>query len=144
MAGKFLIELTDPRFVTDDNADVVEFIRKANPFAHSDVGSVLFELGKTTAGALAYCPVPSVYSYVVLHTDRNRIFAIAFGMRGLAFRLAESELSEAAGDSGVAAGEVGHDWMRFEPWTREAREIVHSRLQKWCDRACAAALGDVE
>ena len=62
MAGKFLIELTDPRFQIADNADVIEFIRRVNPFAHSDVGSMLFDLGKEIPGAHAYCPVPSVYS----------------------------------------------------------------------------------
>lgn len=142
--GKFLIDVTDARFVIPENSDVIEFIRKTNPFAHSDVGSVLFELGKTTAGAHAYCPVPSAYSYVVLHTDANRIFAIAFGMRGLAFRVGESALGEALGDAGVTAAEVGHDWVRFEPWGRESREIVRARLRKWCARACAAAPGGLE
>ena len=144
MPGKFLIDVTDARFAIPANADVIEFIRKTNPFAHSDVGSVLFELGKATKGAHAYCPVPSVYSYVVLHTETNRIFAIAFGMRGLAFRLAESERSEALADLGVAAPEIGADWVRFEPWGREARDATRARLRKWCGRACAAALGEIE
>ena len=144
MPGKFLIDVTDPRFFIPDNADVVEFIRQTNPVAHSDVGSALFELGTATMGAHAYCPVPSAYSYVVLHTDANRIFAIAFGMRGLAFRLAESEMSEAFADSGVAAPEIGADWVRFEPWGREARDATQARLRKWCGRACAAAVREVE
>ena len=144
MPGKFLIDVTDARFSIPVNADVIEFIRKTNPFAHSDVGSVLFDLAKTTPGAHAYCPVPSAYSYVVLHTDANRIFAIAFGMHGLAFRLAESELSEALTDSGVAAPDIGGDWVRFEPWGREDREVTRARLRRWCDRACATALGEVE
>lgn len=144
MPGKFLIDVTDARFSIPENAGVIEFIRKTNPFAHSDVGSVLFELGKVTPGAHAYCPVPSAYSYVVLHTDANRIFAVAFGMRGLAFRLAESELSEALADSGVAAPDIGADWVRFEPWSREARDLTRARLGKWCGRACAAAPGEVE
>lgn len=141
--GKFLIDVTDARFSIADNADVIEFIRKTNPFAHSDVGSVLFELRKTTPGAHAYCPVPSIYSYVVLHTDA-RIFAIAFGMRGLAFRLSKSDLTAALADSGVGAPEIGGDWVRFEPWSRETVDVTRARLQKWCDRACAAALGEVE
>ena len=144
MPGKFLIDVTDVRFFTPENAGAVEFIRKTNPFAHSDVGSVLFELRKTTPGAHAYCPVPSAYSYVVLHTEANRIFAIAFGMRGLAFRLAESDLPDALADSGVAAPEIGADWVRFEPWSRETVDVTRARLQEWCDRACVAALGAVE
>ena len=39
MPSKFLIDLTDPRFLMDANEDVVRFIRVANPFCHSDVGS---------------------------------------------------------------------------------------------------------
>jgi len=139
MAGKFLIELTDPRFSIDFNADVMEFIRRVNPFAHSDVGAVLFDLGKETLGAYAYCPVPSVYSYVVLHTDADRIFAIAFGMSALAFRFAPEDAETALGDGGTHALEIGANWMRFEPWSREPRSVTHERLARWCARACDTA-----
>ena len=140
MTGKFLIELTDPRFVSDDNADVIEFIRRVNPFAHSDVGSVLFELGQETPRAHAYCPVPSVYSYVVLHTDTNRIFGIAFGMRGLAFRLAPDDEAAALADGGIHASDIGAGWLRFEPWGQGPRAVTDARLRRWCARACAAAI----
>jgi hypothetical protein len=135
--GKFLIELTDPRFIVDDNADVIEFIRRVNPFAHSDVGSVLFELGKETPGAHAYCPVPSACSYVVLHTDVNRIFAIAFGMSGLAFRLAPDDEAAALTDGGAHARDIGMGWVRFEPWGQDSRTATDVRLRRWCTRACA-------
>ena len=46
MAGKFLIDLTDDRFHVAGNEDVLAFVRRTNPFAHSDVGSLLLELGK--------------------------------------------------------------------------------------------------
>ena len=141
MAGKFLIELTDPRFQIADNADVIEFIRRVNPFAHSDVGSMLFDLGKEIPGAHAYCPVPSVYSYVVLHTDENRIFAIVFDMRGLAFRLAPQDEAPALSDGGIQAPEIGDGWIRFEPWAREAETLTHARLVRWCERACELARG---
>lgn len=139
MAGKLLIELTDPRFAIDDNADVMEFIRRVNPFAHSDVGSVLFELGKEISGAHAYCPVPSVCSYVVLHTDANRIFAIAFGMSGLAFRLGSNDEMAALSDGGVRAADIGAGWMRFEPWGSDSRAVTEGRLRRWCARAHANA-----
>ena len=35
--GRFLIDVTDARFFTPENADVLAFIRRGNPFAHSDV-----------------------------------------------------------------------------------------------------------
>ena len=56
MTGKFLIDVTDPRFDIPQNADVLAFVRRANPFAHSDVGSLLLELGKGVAGSHAYSP----------------------------------------------------------------------------------------
>ena len=139
MAGKLLIELTDPRFVIDDNADVIGFIRRVNPFAHSDVGSVLFELAKKIPGAHAYCPVPSAYSYVLLHTDANRIFAIAFDMRGLAFRIAPEDEATALADGGLPATNIGPGWVAFEPWSREPATVTRERLLRWCTRACESA-----
>ena len=141
MTGRFLIELTDPRFFIRDNADVIEFIRRVNPFAHSDVGSVLFQLGKAIPGAGAYCPVPSVYSYVVLHTESDRIFAIAFGMSGLAFKLSPETEETARSDGGERAPEIGAGWMRFEPWSRAPRSVTDERLARWCARACDLARG---
>jgi hypothetical protein len=143
VAGKFLIDLTDSRFVIGENADVIDFIRRVNPFAHSDVGSALFDLGKEIPGAHAYCPVPSVYSYVVLHTAENRIFAIAFGMSALAFRLATRDEAAALSDGGVHAAEIGAGWTRFEPWGREPKAVTHARLLRWCSRACELAGGVV-
>ena len=139
MAGKFLIELTDPRFFIDDNADVIDFIRRVNPFAHSDVGSMLFEIGGHVSGAHAYCPVPAVYSYVALHTGADRIFAIAYGMRGLAFRLEASDEATALSDGGVLAPDIGAGWTRFEPWGRESTAATHERLLRWGRRAFEAA-----
>jgi hypothetical protein len=43
---------------------------------------------------------------VVLHTESDRIFAIPFGQRGLAFRLGAPALAAALSDGGVAAPEI--------------------------------------
>lgn len=145
MSGKFLIDLTDARFHVDANADVLAFIRRANPFAHSDVGSLLLDLGESLPGVSAYSPSFASCAYVVLHTESNRIFAIAFGQRGLAFRPALSERAAALADGGTAAVHIGPDWVRFAPWgttngptgvnDRDARE----RLRRWCAKAFDAA-----
>lgn len=103
MAGKFLIDVTDARFLIPENEDVLEFIRRVNPFAHSDVGTVLFELGKEL-GTPAYCPSTKSCACVILHTPAGRIFAIAYGQRGLALRLADAAQSEALADGGALAG----------------------------------------
>src|SRR4051794_18351350 len=116
MTGNFLIDLTDPRFSIPENADVIAFIRRANPFAHSDVGSLLFELGRDVEGVAAYCPAPGSYAYVVLHTTTDRIFAIAFDMRGLAFRLDASERAAALAEGASPAPQIGDDWVRVDPF----------------------------
>jgi hypothetical protein len=136
MPGKFLIDVTDPRFQTAANADVIEFIRKKNPFAHSDVGSVAFELGKQIPGAHAYCPAATSYAYVVLHDDRDRIFAIAFGQHGFGLRLAPSSIDEAVADGAVPAPDIGADWVTLDPW--DAKDKARKqKVAAWTKRALA-------
>jgi hypothetical protein len=139
MPGKFLIDVTDERFKTAANADVIEFVRRANPFAHSDVGSLLIELGEELPGAHEYCPSYKSLAYVVLHTDADRIFAIAFGQRALAFRVAAPSHAEAVADGGTPAPEIGSDWVRFEPWDARGQTGTRERLRRWCARAYADA-----
>jgi hypothetical protein len=135
MPGNFLIDVTDPRFFTGANEDVVRFIRVANPFAHSDVGSVLIELGKKIPGAHHYCPSYKSCAYVVLHTDARRIFAIAYGQRGLAVRLPLVAHGEAIADGGVPTSEIGAEWMGFAPWGGKGQPDWNERLRQWCRRA---------
>lgn len=141
MPGKFLIDITDPRFLVAPNEDVIEFIRRANPFAHSDVGSLLLDLGKSTPGALAYCPAFRSFAYVVLHTSADRIFAIAYGQREIAFRLPDADREGAFADGGVPAPPIGRDWIAFDPWSRGANSTARARLGRWCTRALAFATG---
>ena len=82
-----LIDLTDERFKIPANRAVIEYIRRENPFAHSDIGDMLIRLGKLVPGAQYYCPSFSSLAYVVLHTKANVIFAIAIGMLKIDFRL---------------------------------------------------------
>ena len=139
-AGKFLIEMTDERFFMPANDEVIEFIRRVNPSAHSDVGSVLLELCADEPGAHAYSPSFKSCAYVVLHTDRNRIFAIAFGQRGLAFRLSTSEVDEAIRDGGLRESSIGNDWVRFSPWDEAGKTGTSERLRRWFARAYDAAV----
>jgi hypothetical protein len=137
MPGKFLIDVTDARFQTAANADVIAFIRRTNPFAHSDVGSVAFALGKEIEGASAYCPSPRSYAYVVLHDDADRIVAIAFGMKGFGLRLAPASIDQAVADGAVRAPEIGPDWVTLAPWDIDdaARQ---AKLRAWTKRAISA------
>jgi len=135
---KWLIDVTDQRFMIPGNEDVVDFIRRMNPFAHSDVGSFLLDLGKKIDGARAYCPSYKQCAYVVLHTDAWRIFAIAYGQRGLAFRLSPTSHLAAIGDGGTTAGEIGSDWIAFDPWKSSVSTLqLRARLERWSAQAFA-------
>jgi hypothetical protein len=140
MPGKFLIDMTDQRYQTPENADVIAFIRVKNPFAHSDVGSIVFALGKEIPGAHAYCPAPRSYAYVVLHDESDRIVAIAFGQRGFGLRLAPTSIDAAIAEGAVRAPEIGPDWVTFDPWdvNDKARQ---QKLRVWAGRALAKSAG---
>jgi hypothetical protein len=128
----WLIDMTDPRFLVAANEDVIGFIRRVNPFAHSDVGSLLLDLGKQLTGAHAYSPSYQQCAYVVLHTAASRIFAIAYGQRGLAFRLAMPSYRDALADQGTAARDIGPDWVAFDPWNPNgSTSELRARLERW-------------
>lgn len=136
MPGKFLIDVTDPRFMTPENADVIEFIRRKNPFAHSDVGSILFEYAKQIPGAHAYCPSPRSLAYVVLHDDNDRIFAIVFSQQGFGIRLAPAMIDAAVADGAMRAPEIGSDWVTFNQWDVNDKSRKQ-KLRAWTERAIA-------
>lgn len=135
----YLIDVTDSRFFIPGNEDVIEFIRRANPFAHSDVGSILFDLAKELTGVHAYCPAPSSFAYVVLHDDANRIFAIAYVQRELAIKLSGADYLEAMDDDGDHFNNIGPDWVRLDPWCPPPFKGVNPRLLVWAERALAGA-----
>src|SRR5258708_18120481 len=101
----FLIDVTDDRFKIPANQAVIEYIRRENPFAHSDIGDLLIRLGKLVPGAQYYCPSFSSLAYVVLHTKANVIFAIAIGMLKIDFRLPSALVSTA-----TRRGERAHSY----------------------------------
>ena len=144
MPGRFLIDVTDARFSIPDNADVLEFIRRANPFAHSDVGSILFDLRKQISGVQSYCPSVSSFAYVVLHTASNRIFAIAFGQRGLAFRLDAPGYDEAIANGGKPASAIGPDWVEIDPWRGSLGGGLNPQVLHVAEQAFRNAVAKVE
>jgi hypothetical protein len=75
---------------------------------------------------------------VVLHTDAWQIFAIAFGQRGLAFRLAPASGAAALADGGVDASDIGSGWVSFDPWDPHISGAVkRARLERWCAQGFA-------
>src|SRR6202030_1644046 len=128
----FLIDLTDERFKIPANRAVIEYIRRENPFAHSDVGALLIALGRRVPGAQYYCPSFSSLAYVVLHTPANVIFAIAIGMLKIDFRLPPTLVSRATGRGEGAHSYVGADWLSVRPFPRgDPRAEVDTRLSRW-------------
>jgi hypothetical protein len=137
-AKRFLIDVTDGRFFTPENADVLAFIRRANPFAHTDVGTVVFECARTIGGAGAYCPSPKSCAYVVLHTASQRIVAIAYGQRGLAVRLGATAHAEAIA-AGRPSSAIGADWVEIDPWPASRAPGQRSACE-WMQRAYAEGM----
>ena len=128
----FLIDLTDERFKIPANHSIIEYIRRANPFAHSDPGDMLIKLANRITGVHYYCPNFSACAYVVLHTDGNLIFAIASGMRKFAFRLPPKVVSQAVADATGEYSDIGSDWLLVDAFPRgmpeTAADAAHMRL----------------
>lgn len=123
----------DGGFSTAANADVLDFLRRRNPSAHSDVAEELTRAGAGLPGVRSYCPDPQRYAFVVLHLDDLTIMGLAFGQSGLAFRLPGDRVQEAVRDGGAVAVELGPTWVCFEPWTnRETLAQSRQRLARWC------------
>jgi len=141
----FLIDLTDERFKIPANRAVIEYIRRENPFAHSDVGALLIALGRRVPGAQYYCPSFSSLAYVVLHTPANVIFAIAIGMHKVDFRL-PFELVTGAVESGeaehsaIGQPDAGSAWLSCRPLPKgEPKALIETRLKRWCEAAYQCA-----
>ncbi len=135
-------EEIDPRFDTPANADVLRYLRRELPSAHSDLSE---ELTRSVAGLSdveTYCPTQWSYAFVVLHGPDQTIFGLAAGMSALAYRLAPARLPAALEDGAWPAPELGRDWVRFEPWTDEPLAESRRRLARWC-RAAAEDAGAV-
>ena len=125
----------DDRFDLPENRAVVDFIRRTNPSAHDDVLSSLIR-SAVGLGAKWYLPDPYGHSYAVLHTETNRIYAVAFGVSGLAYRLPRNLVPQAVADGGEVCAEIGEGWVRFEPWrVGEPAVVTDARLKRWCKAA---------
>jgi hypothetical protein len=124
----FLIDVTEARFKTPANQAVIDFIRRVNPFAHSDLGLKLIELARDISEARYYCPAFSSCAYVVLHTDTNVIFAIAFGMRNIGFRLPAGVVRSAVAEGRAQPSEIGEEWLSVNPFPA-GRPTTESEFQ---------------
>lgn len=122
-------------FDTEQNTDVVAFLRRENPSAHSDIDE---ELGYAVSGLplQSFSPDRAQYAFVAWCLDNHTIVALAFGMNAIAFRLPESRISDAVRDGARIASEIGSGWVCFNPWKMKASVPDRRRvLASWCATA---------
>jgi hypothetical protein len=135
-AMTWLIDLTDERFKIPVNRDVIEYIRRENPFAHSDIGAKLIELSKRLPGSNYYCPSFRSCAYVALHTEANAIFAIALGMLKIAYRLPSNMVTEAIANGIGEPSDIGNEWLDVDPLRGSvSAEITNARVFRLCEAA---------
>jgi hypothetical protein len=132
----FLIDITEERFKIPANHAVIEYIRRENPFAHSDLGDKLIKLAKRIPNTLYYCPSFASCAYVVLHTNANVIFAIALGMLSIEFRLPAAVVIDAVANGNGKTAPIGDDWLSVSPFPKDlAASANDARLLQWCTAA---------
>lgn len=93
------------------NHDILRFLQGKS--AHSDVAEVLIETAAPLGDVKIYSSEPINFGYVVL-TTQDVVFAVAFGMSQVGFRLDETYKERALENGGFDATEVGPDWVTFE------------------------------
>lgn len=79
-------------------------------------------------GAYRYCPDKYAYAYVAACTADQRIFALAFGMSGLALRAGPADLEALGAPAAEPAPEIGEDWFTLPA-------AAPADLRRWCQRA---------
>ncbi len=129
----------DPRFDTSDNAEVLGFLRRARPSAHSDVAEELLRSANRLAGVTHYCPDPVNHAFVALHLANFSILGLAYGQSKLAYRLPENRIEQAIQEGALQASELGRGWLFFEPWSIKPLQESRRRLAQWCAIAVAGA-----
>ena len=122
----------DSAFDMPANDEVLAYLRRANPSAHSDVASELHLASQGVPAARWYCPDPGAYAFVALHRDDHNLVAVALGMGLIVFRLPIARIEAAVQDGGARFPEIGPDWVSFNAFTDEPLAETRRRLGRWC------------
>jgi hypothetical protein len=126
----------EERFKTAANAEVTAFIlARPTLSAHDEVADVLTKAAKPLRDVGVYCPNFAAYAYVLLHTRDATIFGLAYGQRGLAFKLTGEDAAAARAAGAQPCPEIGPSWLVFDPWA--GGTPVDAAV--WCKRAHDAA-----
>ena len=127
------------KFGGPENAEVVRWLAEIHPHVHSDLTLEMDLASEGLENCFEFSPSKAQYSYVLLHSATDIIFALSAGMQNLALRLPE-DADAAAADGASPAPDIGRGWVRFNPFdpdipTKKTRE----KLKRWCAAAHASA-----
>ena len=120
---------------TPGNRQVLEYLRDKS--AHSDVAQALDEALRPLGDVQVFCPDAARYRYLAAST-RNVVFAAAYGMNTLAFRLDEDLAARAVRSGGEPAAPLGEEWVSF---TLFRSDWPAPDLEFWARKAYALARG---
>jgi len=95
----------------DRNHDILNFLQGKS--AHSDVAGALVEAAVSPGDVQFYSSEPENFGYVAL-TTQDVVFAVAYGMSQIGFRLDETFKERALESGGFDVVEVGPAWVTFE------------------------------
>ena len=118
----------DPSFDRPENAELLAYLRRESPSAHSDIASVLTDAARALPDTRSWCPDPAAYAFVALATRDRRIFALARGMRSLVFALPAEAHATAIAQGGRPCPEIGSNWIEWSAFPA-------TDFALWCKRA---------
>jgi len=121
------------RFSGNQNVEVVGFLTREHPSAHSDVTDELSKAAEGLPGVGWFCPDVQRYAYLVLHSKQDLIFGIAIGMSGLVLKLPADQNPAARLDGGEPRPEIGSGWICFNPFASPTNMAgTRAKLRHWC------------
>lgn len=133
------------RFASPGNSDVVQYLSNHHPSAHSDLADELFTAAGPARAKKSFCPNGSSYAYVLLYTDADVIYAVAIGMKKIAFHLPTDSLAAAQMAGGDADPLIGPKWIAFGIFLPKSDiAIERARLKLWCGIAASHADGSTD
>ena len=113
------------------NQEVLSFLKKCSPSAHSDLVDEFRLAAQSAPGVHFYCPNTSQYAFFAAHLADYTIVALALGMHKIVFRLPKALVSDAVQDGGFSFPEIGPEWVSFtlesknEPEDESRRKLDH-------------------
>ena len=98
---------------TQDNWAILTFLSGSS--CHSDLAACLYEATEHLAEATEHCTDVQRFGFVV-HETQGVIFAAAWGMQEVSFRLDAERVRIARETGGRPAPEIGPEWVTFAPF----------------------------